>query len=83
MMTDYRLPPKQPGEETAAWCQRAAASIPPQALVELLLKHLQKERVRFHGRPLWSIVNDALGHGAGVSIAVISQYMPEARSSGP
>lgn len=74
----YVLPDKMPGETSVAWCNRAAASIPPASIVTMLIDHMDAHAKK-RGEA-WSQLGAILGHGSGVSSAIVRLYRRKERS---
>lgn len=77
----YVEPDRLPGEGNWQWCQRIAATMPPELIVRKLIRYLNRMESR-RRIPTWSIVSDATGHGCGVSTAIVEHYSdPEENST--
>lgn len=72
----HSLPEKPPEEPNLDWCKRAAASIPPEALLREIMLYLTR-RAKRKGVPPWSEVGDLTGHGSGVASAIYERFKPE------
>lgn len=61
-------------------CLRLAHEIEKDDLIRELIKALHEKELRKKSgtrRPLWSVVGEAVGHGSGVSSAIVEIYYPE------
>lgn len=74
MSREYTLPEMFPGEANDAWCRRAADCIPPEAIVLAVVAYLERTKRKRH-TPTWSVIKDMLGHGSGVSQAIVAKYL--------
>lgn len=72
-MRTYSLPDQIPGESNGDWCRRAADAIPPEVIVAELIRKLDREEKR-RRYPTWSVIGEIIGHGSGVSAAVVEKY---------
>ena len=70
-MRAYKLPEKSPDETNEAWCDRAAASIPADEIVRQMIAYANRHP---RNRPVWSWVGKVLGHGSGVSSAIVRRF---------
>lgn len=76
MARAYKLPDLLPGEGNWEWCKRAADAIPAEEIVRALVQRLKEKKPK-RGRPArepWSYIGDLLGHGSGVSSAIVEKY---------
>ena len=73
-MRSYKLPDKLPTESNEEWCDRAAASIPPEALLADIVQGMH--RLRKRRGPAWSQMGQLCGHGSGISSAIVKRFMP-------
>lgn len=73
-MRRYKLPDKLETETNAEWCDRAAASIPAEEIVRQMIMFYHR---RSRGVPVWSKVGEIVGHGSGVSSAIVRRFCPE------
>lgn len=63
------------GESNWEWCERMAKAQPSELIIGKLLDYIDKVERRKHDKqPLWSKVGYALGHGSGVSQAIVALY---------
>jgi hypothetical protein len=67
----YVLPDRLPGERNEAWLRRAAATVPADALMRIVVAHLI-ERQGEAGAARF--VADATAHGAGMSWALVERF---------
>jgi hypothetical protein len=73
----YHLPDKRLDEGNWEWCKRAAASIPPELLLRQIIAGLEWDHAHNNQRECneaWSELGRLLGHGSGVSQAIIELY---------
>ena len=61
------------GESNEAWCDRYAASMPPEALLAEIIASMH--RLRKRRGPAWSQINKMTGHGSGVSSAIVKRFL--------
>jgi hypothetical protein len=76
MTRRYTLPEHLTGEDNWAWCQRAAAAIPAEALMRQLVEYLDKRPISKKRRraETWSTLGMIFGHGSGVSSAIAERF---------
>lgn len=70
----YEPPDRLEGESNEEWCDRYAASIPPEALLTEIVSNMH--RLRKRRGPAWSQMGMLSGHGSGVSSAIVKRFMP-------
>lgn len=70
----YEAPERLDGESNEAWCDRYAASIPPEVLLEEIVSNMHWLRKR--RGPAWSQMTELTWHGSGVASAIVKRFMP-------
>ena len=75
-MRTWNLPQPMPGEDNWEWCKRAAATIPADELMCLVVRYLDRREKR-RGSPTWSVIGEITGHGSGVSTAIVERFRRE------
>lgn len=76
MTRDYKLPDKDPAETNWDYCKRCAAAIPPEAIVRAMVAYLIDLENKGRMVPAWSRIGAMMGHGSGVSQAIVELYKP-------
>lgn len=72
----YELPGRFEGEDNWEWCRRAAASIPAESLMRMVVAHLDRKEKRRRSST-WVVLSDMFGHGSGVSNAIVERFRGE------
>jgi hypothetical protein len=72
MKREYTVPDKRVDEDNWQYCQRVADAIPPEAIVRALVDYLST-RGKTRGFEAWSFIGKLLGHGSGVSSAIVEK----------
>jgi hypothetical protein len=75
-MRDYKLPEKRQDESNAAWCRRAAESIPAESICRQLVMYLLR-REKQRKAQAWSVMGQITGHGSGVASAIVDRFQSE------
>lgn len=81
MKRTYTLPEQLPGEDNWQWCKRAADAIPPEVIVRALVDYLKTRKKARRVEP-WSFIGQLLGHGSGVSSAIVDKYETKGEGEG-
>jgi len=71
---------KRPEESNIEYCERLAREHDKDKLITQLLKLIHEaelKKTRSRRFPLWSIIANSIGHGSGVSSAIVELYYPE------